>query len=125
MIDLPPLFRVALTLTGAALFVVAMCRLRYISRATTLGRVRAAAVALAAAGALLVLTGTARPDWLLWSSVVTPAAAVAWAMATSHAWRGALPASMALPKRPPEVVWRPAPPRWEDTVTLSDRRRQG
>lgn len=125
MIDLTPAFRLALGCLGLALFVVGLCRMQYISRQTTLARVRWAAVGVASTGALLVLSASVRPDLLPWAAVAAPAAAVGWLMATSHAWRDSLPASMAKRKAPRIVEWRPAPPREVDTVIMGEDRRRG
>lgn len=75
------LFRAVLGMLGCALFYTAMCRLKHMTKEATLARFRFAAVALLAAGAVLVLAATVRPDWIQLAAVSGPAAALAWMIA--------------------------------------------
>lgn len=87
MIELSDSIRAALALGGAALFFAGVCRLRNISKETTLRRVRAAVVGWIGASAMLALSAMFRPDLILISAAAVPFASVAWAAATAHAWR--------------------------------------
>lgn len=109
----PLLFRAALGCLGAALFVISVCRFKHMSKATTLKRVRHAAVAQMAGAAVLIMTATVRPDWLALAALWTPAAAVFWMAATSHAWRAHLPPSMSYGADVRQFV---REVRWHDTV---------
>lgn len=97
MPEVPPtvmavLVRAALAVLGAALLYVAVCRLRWMTVETTLVRVRRAAEAQAAAGAVLLLTALLQPGWMPYAALAGGAAALAWQLATAHAWRGLPPA---------------------------------
>lgn len=121
------LFRAVLGALGCALFYTAMCRLKHMTKEATLARFRFAAVALLAAGAVLVLAATVRPDWIQLAAVSGPAAALAWMIATSHAWRESQPLSatrggrVLRRKRLAVVTGRP---RWDETVPMTERERR-
>lgn len=121
MNDIPLLVRVALGIMGAAMLIATVCRFQFMSRSGTLARVRAAALAQFAAALLAIVAATIRPDWVLLSAVVAPAASVAWSAATAHAWRSRLPLSMTVGSAVIRQI-RPAPGSWSDTVPLKPRR---